>query len=95
MPEVIEKERDIDIQIRCVSCGKTHTIYVNREDYEEYYNSEHRRYIQDIFPYLTPQERELLISGVCPQCWENIFSEDEDEYAEEVTYDGDLFFTSK
>ena len=25
-----EKERDIDIQIRCVSCGKTHTIYVNR-----------------------------------------------------------------
>ena len=73
----VDKERNIDIQIRCVCCGKTHTIFVNNEDWEEYYNSEHRRYIQDIFPYLTAGERELLISGVCSNCWEGIFSDED------------------
>lgn len=78
MQNATDKERNVDIQIRCVNCGKLNVVYVNNEDWEEYYNSEERRYIQDIFPYLTPQERELLISGVCSQCWEDIFSDDED-----------------
>lgn len=77
MQNATDKERNLDIQIRCVNCGKTHTVFVNNEDWEEYYNSEHRRYIQDIFPYLTPAERELLLSNVCPECWEDIFSDED------------------
>ena len=77
MQNATDKERNLDIQIRCVNCGKTHTVFVNNEDWEEYYNTNPRRYIQDIFPYLTPGERELLISNVCPDCWEDIFSDEE------------------
>lgn len=77
MQTAVDKERNLDIQIRCVSCGKLNVVYVNNEDWEEYYNSEHRRYIQDIFPYLTPAERELLITGVCPDCWEDLFSDED------------------
>ena len=75
MNEAMEKERNIEIQIRCVSCGKGYSLYVNSEDWEEYYNSDNRRYIQDIFPYLTPDERELLMSHICSDCWEEVFKD--------------------
>ena len=42
--------------------------------------SPHRRHIQDIMPELAPEMRELFISGMCPKCWDKLFSfEDEDE----------------
>lgn len=72
------KERNLDIQIRCVNCGQTKTIFVAEEDWDEYYNSPNRRHIQDIFPYLSAGERELLLSRVCSDCWVSIFGEDED-----------------
>ena len=74
--QTMDKERNLAIVVPCDICGKSHRVFVNNKDWEEYYNSEHRRYIQDIFPYLTPVERELLISGVCPECWEDLFSEE-------------------
>lgn len=30
--------------------------------------------VQDAFPYLSADEREMLISGICPDCWETLFS---------------------
>lgn len=30
---------------------------------------------QKAFPYLTADERETLISGICPECWKAMFSE--------------------
>lgn len=79
MQTMTDKERNIAIQIDCISCGETKTLYVNNEDWEEFHNSNQRRYIQDIFLYLTPAERELLISGMCAECWEDLFGNfDED-----------------
>lgn len=39
-------------------------------------------FIQDAFPMLTADEREWLMSGYCPRCWDEMFppEEDEDEY---------------
>ena len=31
---------------------------------------------QDAFPYLSPEERELIISQTCSECWEHMFDED-------------------
>jgi hypothetical protein len=30
-------------------------------------------YRQNLFPYLAPPMRELLVSGTCPKCWKQVF----------------------
>lgn len=69
-------ERNWEIVAYCNMCGKSVTLKVNFDDFEEYY-SPNRRHIQDIFPYLTPAERELLISHTCEECWNKMFSFEE------------------
>lgn len=39
------------------------------------YHSHDRRHVQDIFPNLTPPEREFLISGTTPDEWKEMFGE--------------------
>ena len=64
------------ISTRCRCCNKTYTLEVEEDDAIEYMFSNSRRYIQDIFPYLTPGERELLISGTCETCFHEMFGQD-------------------
>lgn len=35
--------------------------------------------IQDIIPDVSPDYREMFISGICPTCWDNMFGSDEAE----------------
>lgn len=35
--------------------------------------------IQDAFPYMTPDERELLLTGIGPEEWDDLFADDEDD----------------
>jgi hypothetical protein len=44
----------------------------NREDMVSWLSGS--GYIQDIMDYLTPAERELLISGTCGKCFDTLFS---------------------
>lgn len=70
----------IEVTEQCRCCGANVPLKVYQKDYEEFKYSPHRRHVQDIFPYLTPQDREMFISQTCPTCWEDMFpSEDEDE----------------
>lgn len=71
-------ERNYELKVSCRICEKTHTLKVRVEDYLTF-DSPNRPHIQDIFPYLSPAERELLLSGICPECWKNIFGGEEDE----------------
>lgn len=72
------KERGYAVTVTCIMCNTEHTLLVNREDWDVY-NRPCRPHIQDIFPYLSPDERELLISGTCNKCWNEIFSSPDDE----------------
>lgn len=36
--------------------------------------------IQDAFPTLSATERETLISGICPDCQDDIFSDEDEDY---------------
>lgn len=77
------KERGYELKVQCRMCRKTHSLMVGIEDYFMF-DMPNRPYIQDIFPYLTPAERELLISGICGECWEKLFPpEPEDDFDEE------------
>ena len=61
----------IEIITTCPFCGKDHSVVVEEHDYLawEMGNS----LAQDAFPYLSADDREMLISGICPQCWEKTF----------------------
>ena len=72
------KEYGYEVKVRCVLCKEEQTLLVNRDDWDMY-NSPNRPHIQDIFPYLSPAEREMLISGVCETCWNKVFGGDCDE----------------
>ena len=71
-------ERTMEIAVECVLCGTEHILMVRPEDWTVY-QSPDRPYVQDIFPYLTASERELLISGICDTCFHRMFEGGEDD----------------
>jgi len=54
----------------CPFCGKYQEVEVRLEDYFRWNKGE---LVQNAFPYLTPNEREIIISGICPKCWDETF----------------------
>lgn len=67
----------INVNVPCSFCGSEYVIEMTMAQFNEL-QSPHRRYIQDIIPELAPKMRELFISGMCPKCWDKLFSEDEE-----------------
>ena len=65
------------LEVPCKHCGILYTILADREDVTAWLSGS--GYIQDILGYLSPAERELLISGTCDNCWKNMFGDDLDE----------------
>lgn len=58
---------------KCPYCGKVTEIEVTDEQYVKY--SEGTELIQRIFPEMNPETREMLITGICPKCWDSMLSE--------------------
>ena len=75
--QTTDSKRKVAIAIRCVCCKQYKGIHINEEDYKEY-RRPYRRPIQDIFPYLSAEEREMLLSKICPDCWNNAFGDEEE-----------------
>ena len=55
----------------CRICKGEQVLYLYAEDVERWQNGEH---IQDVMPYLSAGERELLISQTCDKCWKELYS---------------------
>jgi len=49
---------------------------IDPQDFFDWHNGE--GFIQDLMPYLSTGERELLISGTCGRCFDEMFPEDVD-----------------
>ena len=60
----------------CPWCGEEHEGEVPFEGYLAWQNGES---IQVAMPQLSANEREMLISGVCPECWKKAFSYEEED----------------
>lgn len=71
----------IEVMTTCRFCGESRIIKVRHEDFFAWKNGE--KLVQDAMPYLTPAERELLISNTCPTCWDKMFAGHEDEFWED------------
>lgn len=63
----------INLQVTCRHCGTTHNIRVGLDDLHAWQRGE--KMVQDAFPYLSADKREILISRICPRCWDELFSQ--------------------
>lgn len=68
--------KEICVVKYCPICANAHEVEVNEQDYWDW---EDGALAQDVFPYLDPEEREVLISGICPTCANKIFGNSEEE----------------
>jgi hypothetical protein len=72
---IIEAGRNTELNVRCELCRTWHALVVTHADKQDWINGKH---VQDAFPYLSAEQRELLISRVCPKCFDKLFKEIED-----------------
>lgn len=66
----------ITVECVCPFCGTVTLVDVPAEGF---FQMEDGALVQDAFPTLSAEKRELLISGMCPKCQQEIFGVDEDE----------------
>lgn len=62
------------VKIRCVFCGTVHTIEAPKDGLRKYETGE--AYVQDCFPDMSPEIREMFISRMCSDCWDKTFSDE-------------------
>lgn len=74
MEIIRNKDRTVTLMASCRLCGDKYLIKVRPQDLVTWNEGAH---CQDAFPYLTPGEREMLISHTCDKCWSKIFSDDD------------------
>ena len=60
------------VEVECLSCKTKHTILVPTGGYKKWASG--LAHIQDAMPGLSEDERELLVSNICPTCWDKLFS---------------------
>lgn len=68
----------------CLGCGLTTWFFMTEEELHRWKSGEH---VQTIFPTWSPEDREMLISGTCPDCWEEMWAEEEEDEDWDDFYD--------
>lgn len=79
--------KEVLVVTTCPFCGHAHEVAVNEADYFDWDDG---ALVQDVFPYLSADEREMLISGICPKCWAATFSSDDDEDEDPEDWEDDV-----
>jgi hypothetical protein len=70
----------ITFDVDCRLCGQTTQVPASVEQLTELYMPRsQRRLMQEIFPDLSIGDRELLISGTCDTCWQNLYGSEDEE----------------
>ena len=64
----------ITVNNTCFHCGETNTITADKTAYMRWYTGEFL--IQEAFPNLSTDERELIMTGTHPECWNRMFAQD-------------------
>ena len=70
----VNNERRIEIHKQCVFCHQMKTVYMTEDEYEKYeLHAAGVGLIQEMLPEIDKCDRELLKSGICGDCWKNMF----------------------
>lgn len=60
----------IRVDCKCPMCGNVNQVTISEAQWWRWQMGE---LIQNVAPELSPEERELLISGTCSKCWNKMF----------------------
>jgi len=65
------------VKISCpvTECPNKKTFMIHENDYNKWKSG---GLIQNIFPHLSIDDREMLISGICQPCWKDIYEDPKD-----------------
>ena len=69
------------IATRCRCCKNIIQIPCSDETYvaAQFWNAAtDPRPIQEVFPDMSPENREMFVSGICPTCWNVMFGEEDE-----------------
>jgi hypothetical protein len=67
--EVPQDEGYGDVVKTCPDCNEENHVFVLTLDHKTWMNG---AYVQNAFPYLSADEREILISGMCGKCYDKM-----------------------
>jgi len=67
----------MQIKVTCKDCGNEFKFSVPDKGYEDWKAG---KLIQEAMPGVNADFREMLISGICPVCWEKMFGNDDEDY---------------
>ena len=70
----------VAIETRCPFCGKTAIVEVPTDGFIAWQGG---ATVQRAFPNLDADTRERLVSGICPTCWDKMFSVPDDDEDDE------------
>lgn len=74
--EELDCPNQVILKTVCPFCGKKQQLILKDNRAIEYkqgkvaYEAGYK--IQDAFPSFTPDERELILTGICQKCWDNM-----------------------
>lgn len=66
-----------NVGIECPHCHNVIELPITEKELLAW--DPNKTFIQDQFPQLTPGQREMLLSGLCEECWNKLFLPEEDE----------------
>jgi hypothetical protein len=73
---ILPVKPDVCFCVDCRTCKRIHFVKLVESDYESWQKGE---LIQNAFPYLSTDDRELLQTQLCGKCFNNLFEEGTDE----------------
>lgn len=64
----------------CACCGREIELPVTKDQFDRLSKaSQSDELIQDVASDVAPEWREMFISGTCPECWDAMFADDDEE----------------
>jgi hypothetical protein len=76
----LRKMRTEKLLLKC-TCGAVDIVKVAQDDLDNWHQGAN---VQDAFPYLSADQREMLIGNTCPVCWDKLMGPEEDDQPEEI-----------
>ena len=70
----------MEVECQCQDCGRKFYLDAKFDQWNEYFkDKKERRSVQEIFPEFTASQRELLISGICKHCYNQMTGQFDNE----------------
>lgn len=78
MSRIVYDRANRCVRVRCSECGAEHSFKCNRQIGELFESGDYRAYpIQQIIPNVSPDIREMFITGWCGKCWDAMLGNEE------------------